>query len=150
VIETRRLHLVPWPAGAADLVHVGLLLGARIPTGWRPDVLDLPPSSNPRFGAYAMLDAMETLLLGSAGFTGPPSDDGAVELGYEVAPPYRGRGYATEAAGALVRWALAQPEVSRVIAATDADNPASIRVLERVGFRRAGTRGEQLLWALSG
>jgi RimJ/RimL family protein N-acetyltransferase len=148
MIRTERLRLVAWPQEARGLDELGAALGIRVPVGWRPDVLDILPG-DPVFGPRAILDRGGKELIGSAGFTGPPDDTGTVELGYEIAPTYRRRGYATEAATALVRWVLSQPEVSRVIAATDVGNPASIRVLERVGFRPAGHRGEQLLWELS-
>jgi RimJ/RimL family protein N-acetyltransferase len=41
------------------------------------------------------------LLVGSGGFVGPPVD-GVAEIGYEIAPEFRGRGYATAAARAMV------------------------------------------------
>lgn len=148
MIETDRLRLVPWPPEALDLAQLGTSLAVSVPAGWRPDVLDILPAGDPDFGPRAILDRDEKELLGTAGFTGGPDSDGTVELGYEVAPGHRRRGYATEAAAALTRWALSQPDVARVIAATDAGNPASIRVLERVGFEPAGHRGAQLLWEL--
>lgn len=61
-----------------------------------------------------------------------------VELGYVLARPHWGRGYATEAAGAVVAWALARPDIHRVWAVVDVDNTASARVLEKVGMQREG------------
>jgi ribosomal-protein-alanine N-acetyltransferase len=148
MIETERLRLVPWPPEALDLVQLGAALAVRVPRDWRPDVIDVLPAHDPDFGPQAILDHEQRELLGSAGFTGGPDADGTIELGYEVAPDHRRLGYATEAAAALTRWAFTQPGVLRVIAATDADNPASIRVLERIGFVPAGHRGAQLLWEL--
>jgi RimJ/RimL family protein N-acetyltransferase len=46
------------------------------------------------------------------------------------------QGYATEAAGAVVAWALAQPELHRVWAVCDVENAASARVLEKSGMTR--------------
>ena len=54
-----------------------------------------------------------------------------------------GRGYATESAGAMCRWALAQPGVTAVEAETAPDNAASIRVLAKLGFQPTGTLGEE-------
>jgi RimJ/RimL family protein N-acetyltransferase len=59
-----------------------------------------------------------------------------------------GRGYATEAARALVGWALGQPDVTAVVAACDAGNAPSIRVLEHVGFTRTSEHGDKLSWRL--
>lgn len=61
-----------------------------------------------------------------------------MELGYVLARRWWGQGFATEAAEAIVAWALAQAEVHRVWAVCDVDNVASARVLEKVGMRREG------------
>ena len=61
-----------------------------------------------------------------------------VEIGYVLARPFWGRGYMTEAARALVEWALSRPDVWRVWAVSDVENTASAKVLERVGMRREG------------
>jgi GNAT superfamily N-acetyltransferase len=76
-------------------------------------------------------------LVGAAGFLGPPSPDGVVEIGYSVAPEHRGHGYATEMARALLHRALDVPGVRRVVAHTTRENRASVVVLERCGFRAA-------------
>jgi RimJ/RimL family protein N-acetyltransferase len=146
VIETERLSLIPWPAAALDLESLGRELGIAVPEGWRPDVTDILPAQPPPYGPYAVLCGSE--LVGSGGFVGPPDASGTVEIGYETAPAHRRLGYASEVAAALVAWALDQPEVSRVIASPSTDNVASIRVLEHAGLRRAGTRGDALLYEL--
>ncbi|MBI1847928.1 MAG: GNAT family N-acetyltransferase [Candidatus Rokubacteria bacterium] len=61
-----------------------------------------------------------------------------VELGYAIARPHWGRGYATEAARRIVEWALADPAISRVWAYCHVDNVASARVLEKAGMAREG------------
>ena len=74
-------------------------------------------------------------LVGSCGLGRRPS--GSVELGYWIATPFWGRGLATEACAALVDIArtlgLACLEGSHFI-----DNPASARVLEKLGFEALG------------
>jgi [ribosomal protein S5]-alanine N-acetyltransferase len=62
----------------------------------------------------------------------------AVNLGYVLARPYWGTGVMTEAARAVVEWALAQPGVYRVWAVCDVDNVGSARVLEKAGLQREG------------
>ena len=61
-----------------------------------------------------------------------------VELGYVLGRGYWGRGLMTEAACAVTRWALAQPDVYRVWAVCDVANRASARVLEKAGMQREG------------
>jgi RimJ/RimL family protein N-acetyltransferase len=58
------------------------------------------------------------------------------DLGYWVAAPERGRGYATRAARLLVDWATALLPGTALQLVVEADNPASITVAERLGFRR--------------
>ncbi len=96
----------------------------------------------------------DLLAVGSMGFKAAPDTTGTVEIGYAINRSERGRGYATEMAGALVAWALAQPGVRRVTAECLARNAASARVLEKLRFDRIGRRssreGELLLWERRG
>jgi RimJ/RimL family protein N-acetyltransferase len=62
----------------------------------------------------------------------------AADLGYALARAYWRRGYATEAGQAVVAWAAGLPEVHRVWAVCDVENPASARVLEKLGMTREG------------
>jgi RimJ/RimL family protein N-acetyltransferase len=130
-----------------DLEGLSRELGVAVPKNWRPDVTDILPAAPPPFGPYAVVAGGE--LVGSAGFFGPPDESGTVEIGYEVAPEQRRQGYATETATALATWAIAQEGVRRIVAAPLPDNFASQRVLEHAGFRRTGTRGDELLYELS-
>lgn len=63
------------------------------------------------------------------------------ELGYWIARPYWGRGYAPEAARALMTEAENTLNISRFIAGVFADNPASMRVLTKIGFKKLGSDG---------
>jgi ribosomal-protein-alanine N-acetyltransferase len=58
-----------------------------------------------------------------------------VGIYYAVAPEHRRRGYATEAALALIRFALGELRAARVVATTTRDNAASIAVMRRAGMR---------------
>jgi [ribosomal protein S5]-alanine N-acetyltransferase len=83
-------------------------------------------------------------LVGHCGFHGHPDEVGRAEIGYTIFPPHRGRGYATECANALVRWAYSQGETS-VFAAVAASNAPSIAVVTNAGFLPVGLqsgRGE--------
>ena len=70
-------------------------------------------------------------------------ENGMAEIGYGILEEYQGQGYATEAVGAAVDWALQQPGVTCVEAETEPDNLASRRVLEKCGFLPTGTAGEE-------
>ena len=58
-----------------------------------------------------------------------------VDLGYAFLPDYRGRGYATESAAAVLDHARRDLGLDRIVAITSPDNEASIHVLEKLGFR---------------
>ena len=58
-----------------------------------------------------------------------------VELGYRIRPDAWGRGYATEGAAALLAAALERADVERVYAHALLGNPASIRVMDKIGMR---------------
>lgn len=67
------------------------------------------------------------------------------EMGYWIGRAHWNRGYATEAAGALLRWGMEALGLHRVHATHFARNPASGAVLRKIGMRREGTlRGHHL------
>lgn len=61
-----------------------------------------------------------------------------VEISYGTDPDYRGKGYATETAQALVRYAFGDSRVRVVRAHTNEKANASTRVLTKCGFRCIG------------
>lgn len=77
-------------------------------------------------------------MVGNFGFKGPPDLEGVVEIAYMIEPPHQRQGYATEAAMALTRFALAAEGVRRVRAHTAPEFNASARVLTRCGFEKLG------------
>ena len=58
-----------------------------------------------------------------------------VDVGYAFLPPFRSKGYASEAAAAVVAYARDVVGLKRLLAITDPGNAASIRVLEKLGLR---------------
>ena len=77
----------------------------------------------------------EPRIVGACGLGRRPS--GAVEMGYWVARPHWGKGFATEASRALIDIARAL-KLARLEASHFLDNPASGRVLEKLGFMPTG------------
>lgn len=77
-------------------------------------------------------------LIGDIGFKGPPTSEGRVDIGYSTCASRRGRGYTSEAVGALCDWALADARVRLLVGETFDSIPDSIRVLEKNGFVFAG------------
>ena len=92
--------------------------------------------------AIWMIEDKDGARIGDLSFKGR-GDDGSVEIGYGISEEYRGKGFASEAVDAAVRWALGQPGVERVEAETEPDNRASQRVLQKCGFVPTGVMGEE-------
>ena len=88
------------------------------------------------WGAYLFIEREERTLIGIGGYKGEPDAEGSVEIGYGIAREYRGRGYATEAAQALIAHAFADTRVALVTAHTLAEKNASGAVLTRCGMTR--------------
>jgi RimJ/RimL family protein N-acetyltransferase len=85
--------------------------------------------------------------IGLIGFKGYPSAEGETEIGYGVAPEYRGHGYMPESVRALCDWAFSHPFVSAVTATT-VTNPASNRVLEKVGAHIVSVDEKSINWKI--
>jgi RimJ/RimL family protein N-acetyltransferase len=116
----RNLASAPWPYTLAD---AEAFLATERP-------VDQP----------AMLIFRRTLgapqLAGAIGFGRQP--DGGIELGYWIARPFWGLGYATEAGRAVIAMARDSLRLRHVRAGHFLDNPASGRVLQKLGFRPSG------------
>jgi [ribosomal protein S5]-alanine N-acetyltransferase len=161
MIRTERLELVP---ATGDLLAAALessaalsgSLGAHVPPTWPPEFLDDPalqftldrlagaPEERTWWMYFVLLarEATERMLIGSAGYKGPPMQDGTVEVGYGIVSDHRRRGYASETVRALVSRAFEQPRVRRVIAETLPELIGSIGVLRKCGFESVGEGSE--------
>ena len=116
----RNLATAPWPYSLADAE--AYLSADRKP--WQPSLL-----------IFRRTDA-EPELIGTIGFGRRPN--GEIELGYWIARPFWNRGYATEAGRAVIHAARHAFRLPRLSAGHFLDNPASGRVLEKLGFRPTG------------
>jgi ribosomal-protein-alanine N-acetyltransferase len=67
-----------------------------------------------------------------------PKEISTWELCYIINPAFHHKGYATESASALLRYAFDQFGIHRVVASCNPKNVASWKVLERIGMRREG------------
>jgi [ribosomal protein S5]-alanine N-acetyltransferase len=80
------------------------------------------------------------VVVGHAGFHGPPDAAGMVEIGYSVDPAHRRRGHARAALRELLRRAAAEPAVTTVRATISPDNTASLATIAGFGFTEVGTQ----------
>ena len=65
-----------------------------------------------------------------------PMDDGDWEIGYHIGAAYTKRGYATEAVSAFLPVIMAQLGISEIAGICLTENVASVKVMERCGFRK--------------
>jgi RimJ/RimL family protein N-acetyltransferase len=95
------------------------------------------------------------VVVGLIGYHAPPSADGVVAIGYNVAPECERRGYATAAGGLVIENARADARITAIVAETDVGNIGSQIVLERNGFAQTGRiagdepSGASFRWRLS-
>ena len=94
-----------------------------------------------QWGVRLFVHGEPPTMVGWGGFKGPPKR-GTVELGYSIAPGWRGRGLATEAVREMLAEAYEAGEVRSVIAHTLPEQNASTRVLEKTGFAFDGDATE--------
>jgi RimJ/RimL family protein N-acetyltransferase len=89
-------------------------------------------------GFLAAIERESGVLVGCFQFEEHDDRPAERELGYRLHPDTWGKGYATEGSGALLRDALARPEIERVYAHSLLDNPGSIAVMQKIGMTYAG------------
>ena len=89
------------------------------------------------FAITALSEPPATTLVGAIGLTLAMSHARG-ELGYWVGKPYWGRGYCTEAARAVLRYGFETLALQRIFARYMVTNPASGRVMEKIGMQREG------------
>lgn len=161
-LETERLLLRPWKVEEAEIQReLWLERDPRVPPHRRIDRLGRPTLKDFRDAIRThrttalQLLAMETkrtgTVVGYCGFTDSGRDPREPELAYELLARYRGVGYATESARAVLDWGR-QRGLERVWASVWDWNAASLRVLEKLGFteyeRESGPRGVNLITTL--
>ena len=93
---------------------------------------------------YAMFEPGGDTLIGGVGMY-PRVGHDALEIGYWVGTAHNGKGYATEAAAAMVRLAFEIELVERLEIHCDAPNIASARVPEKLGFVHEATLARRTL-----
>ncbi len=82
--------------------------------------------------AYLFIDSETKIVVGNGGFKGAPKNN-TLEIGYEVYHKFYKKGFATEVVAGLLILAESK-KIKTIIAETEIENKASMRVLEKNGF----------------
>lgn len=118
----------PYPEGGAEewiATHEPLFLDGKI-------------------AVFAIILKESGELIGSIGF-GTIDEGHQAELGYWVGVPYWNKGYCSEAGRAVLEYGFRDRGLNRIHACYLARNPASGRVLEKIGMVYEGTRRQHIL-----
>ncbi len=126
--------------------RLGALLKADIADDWTvfPDALPalremiMEQPEGHAWGTLLFVLREPRTLVGMGGYKGDPSPEGVVEMGYAIAPAFRGQRLASEAARWMVERALADPAVLAVDAHTLGGESHSTRILRGLGLKRIG------------
>jgi ribosomal-protein-alanine N-acetyltransferase len=140
------------------------ILGLAVPPAWyekrarwemRLGQLRQDPSLQPWLARAMALREQDAagpcpIMVGYIGFhTGPNPEylralaPGAVEMGYTVFSEHRRRGYAREAAQALMDWARREHGISRFVVSISPENAPSLALAKGLGFQRIGSQVDE-------
>ena len=163
-IETKRMTLIPMTldfvldkmAGKESTIEKQ---GVKIDKeSWKKSqVIDILPELKYNLMRNAEPDGYDAWLyilresntvIGSGGFKGAPDENRTIDIGYEIYEEYRGNGYATEAARALIEWARKEGESIRITAGCDIGNIASAKVLRKACFKEVRRDDRSIYWEL--
>jgi [ribosomal protein S5]-alanine N-acetyltransferase len=152
-ILTQRLRLVAItsPLMRMDSTILSGLLHAEVPSAWppkhwEPHVFDFMLQQQNRtpwaagWNRYVLLRGEAQVLIGTLG--GFPRTETEAEIGYSILDSWQRRGLATEGVRALMQEILRSECIRTLTAQTLPELRASIRVLEKCGFRLAGPGDE--------
>jgi RimJ/RimL family protein N-acetyltransferase len=150
VLETERLQLRPFEP--SDAPALGEICSAReiaartltIPHPYKLEHAEQYIASIANETEFAITLRADGTLVGSIALE-VETDQHRAELGYIVGVPYWGRGYATEAGRAMLAHGFGGLGLNRVYAFCFTRNPASRRVLEKLGLSHEGTRRRHTL-----
>lgn len=164
-IHTDRLDLIPFTADvmraslSGDLPSAEKILGVPLPAKWpefpeklarRLRQLEADPSLEPWL-IRAIVLRHENIMVGHIGFHEAPGPEhyreiapGAAEFGYTIYEPYRRRGFAREAALALMDWAHREHGVPRFVLTISPDNLPSQALAAHLGFVRIGSHIDEV------
>ena len=157
-VETNRLLLRPWqPDDEEELLHLwddpAVRAGRDIP---RERILAIANDTLRQwadigFGAWAAIEKTTGQWIGRVGLDELSDWPGThrIEVGFEIARPWWGRGLATEGAIAALRFGFEDHGLNQVISTTAHTNIAARRVMEKAGLTYRGAlrwRDAEVVW----
>ena len=144
-LETKRLYIRPFTRNDARALHMifgDVRVMERIPSGPSHTLEQtqrrlekiMEWQEKDGLSLWALEQKDDTILIGDCGLIPVEGRGPEIELSYDIAYEFWGRGYATEAARACLRYGFEKLKLNRIIALTYADHIASLRVLQKIGM----------------
>jgi RimJ/RimL family protein N-acetyltransferase len=164
MVETENLKIIPlsaaelecYLAGAGKLEQlfnlkltgraVSPAVKERISSTVMPELRRMEGSDYLFSTFWIVVEKSSLIIVAELGFKGKPDQQGNIEIGYGTMPSHRRKGIMTEAVGGMIGWAASMPEIHCILAETDKDNRASIRVLEKNHFVPFDLRKNMRWW----
>lgn len=162
---TERLILMPFTLqicnnlmheNFSDLAELGFIKGKSWPDG---DVMETLPriinnlsrvEAPTGFESWMIIRRDTLEVIGDLGFKGLNHEAENADLGYGIIKEERRKGYAAEAATALIRWAFSTEMVREITAQCAIENTGSIRLLLHLNFTEIKRDDEMICWSLPG
>ncbi len=159
-VRTAHLELVSLSPAFIEALLAGRRAGAeteaglKLADGWpdehdsrflrlRLEQIRQNPESQQWLVRAMVLRGPERLMIGHVGFHGPPETVGRAEMGYTVMPEFRRRGYAIEAATALMEWASQEHGTKRFFVSISPENGPSLAMAAKMGFTKIGEQTDE-------
>jgi len=132
-----------------SIEELASLLDVQKPFNWPPPLNDknsqqffmdyiLKNENTPEWGMWFFIlknkSGNKNILIGNGGFKGLPNKEGDIEIGYSIIELYQNRGFASEAASGLIRWAFEDRQISSISANTLVGLEPSQKVLQKNNF----------------
>lgn len=117
-----------------------VLIGKIIPS------IELNPQNWLYYTFFTIIDKTTNEMVGDICFKGPGDENREIEIGYGTYLNYMGKGYMSNAVMLLTNYFLSEKLCNSIIAETDEDNIASIKVLQKSGFVLIKSENNDLFW----
>jgi len=152
-LTIRPFQVADWPAVAIYTTRPDVMayMGEGVQTAAETQAFVEKNAAGTEVNAYALILTAEAKLIGHMVYH-PWFAPRTYEIGWVLHPDYHRRGYASEAALALLRYGFEEMKLHRIIATCQPQNPASYGVMEKIGMRREGHfqqciyRGDDVWW----
>jgi len=152
-IQTPRLTLREWSQADIPLIYqllsdpdvagfntIGIPTSVQVVQDLLQPTLDDQQQPTRKHYGWSMMRNSDETFLGEIGLNLAAVKFKSAEIYYSVARAHWGKGYASEAAKAVVQFVFETLQLHRLEAGVATFNPGSIRVLEKMGMRREGLR----------